>query len=37
MSGAGLFRLLPLIWQALYVFLVTSTMYYRLSGIQVRR
>jgi hypothetical protein len=37
MSGAGLFRLLPLLWQALYVFLVTSTMYYRLSGIQVRR
>jgi hypothetical protein len=36
-SGAGLFRLLPLLWQALYVFLVTSTMYYRLAGIQVRR
>jgi hypothetical protein len=36
-SGIGIFRLLPLLWQALYVFLVTSTMYYRLSGIQVRR
>jgi hypothetical protein len=36
-SGVGIFRLLPLLWQALYVFLVTSTMYYRLSGIQVRR
>jgi hypothetical protein len=36
-GGGSLFRLLPLLWQALYVFLVTSTMYYRLSGIQVRR
>jgi hypothetical protein len=36
-TGVGIFRLLPLLWQALYVFLVTSTMYYRLSGIQVRR
>ncbi len=36
-AGVGIFRLLPLIWQALYVFLVTSTLYYRLAGIQVRR
>jgi len=36
-GAGGLFRLLPLIWQALYTFMVTSTMYYRLAGIQVRR
>lgn len=36
-GGSGLFRLLPLIWQALYAFMVTSTMYYRLAGIHVRR
>lgn len=35
-GGGGLFRFLPLIWQVLYAFLATSTMYYRLSGIQVR-
>ncbi|NLG73415.1 MAG: hypothetical protein GX495_15400 [Chloroflexi bacterium] len=31
-SGAGLFAL---IWQGLYIFLVTSSVYYRLSGIQL--
>lgn len=36
-GGSGLFRLLPLVWQALYAFMVTSTMYYRLAGIHVRR
>jgi hypothetical protein len=29
--------LLPLIWQGLYTFLVASTVYYRLSGIQMNR
>jgi hypothetical protein len=36
-GAGGLFGLLPLIWQAIYAFLVTSTMYYRLAGIQIRR
>ena len=36
-GAGGLFSLLPLVWQALYAFMVTSTMYYRLAGIQVRR
>jgi len=36
-GAGGLLGLLPLIFQALYAFLVTSTMYYRLAGIQVRR
>ena len=36
LGGGGSFSvLLPLAYQALYVFLVASTMYYRLSGIQV--
>lgn len=38
LSGLGmgsLSALLPLLWRALYVFLVTSTIYYRLSGIRV--
>jgi hypothetical protein len=34
LGGSGNF--LPLIWQGLYTFLVTSTVYYRLSGIQIR-
>lgn len=36
-GSGGLFGLLPLIWQAVYTFLVTSSMYYRLAGIQLRR
>lgn len=28
--------LLPLVWQGLYTFLVTSTLYYRLTGIQIK-
>lgn len=28
---------LPLLWRGLYIFLVTSTTYYRLSGIQLNR
>jgi hypothetical protein len=34
-EGAGFFRFLPLIWQGLYAFLATSTMYYRLAGIRI--
>jgi hypothetical protein len=34
LGGSGNF--LPLIWQGLYTFLVTSTVYYRLAGIQIR-
>lgn len=34
LSGLGV--LLPLVWQLLYAFTVTSTVYYRLSGIQMR-
>jgi hypothetical protein len=33
----SLWALLPLVWAGLYVFLATSTVFYRLSGIQVRR
>lgn len=33
---AGLGALLPLVWQLLYAFTITSTIYYRLSGIQMR-
>ncbi|RPI34818.1 MAG: hypothetical protein EHM70_01670 [Chloroflexota bacterium] len=33
---AGYNSVLDLVWQGLYTFLVTSTMYYRLSGIQMR-
>jgi hypothetical protein len=29
------FGLLPLLWQVVYVFIATSTMYYRLSGIRI--
>lgn len=36
-GGLGsLFALLPLIWQAVYTFLVASSTYYRLSGIKIR-
>ncbi|MEW6181265.1 MAG: B-box zinc finger protein [Chloroflexota bacterium] len=34
--GLSLFNLLGLIWQVLYVALVTSTIFYRLTGIQIR-
>ena len=32
----NLFALLPLLWQGLYTFTVTSTVYYRLRGINIR-
>lgn len=35
--GGSFLGLLPLLWQGLYVFLAASTVYYRLSGIQMRR
>lgn len=35
-GGAGAGGLLGLVWLGLYAFLVTSTAYYRLSGIQLR-
>jgi hypothetical protein len=34
LSGAG--ALFPLIWQGAYVFMVASTVFYRLSGINIR-
>jgi hypothetical protein len=34
-TSLGVVFLLPLVWQAVYVFLVTSTLYYRLSGIRL--
>ena len=34
-AGLGTSFLLVLLWQGLYVFLVTSTLYYRLSGIRL--
>lgn len=38
LSGAGFGRyLFALIWQGVYVFTITSTIYYRLSGIRMRR
>lgn len=33
--AGGLGYLLPLVWQGLYIFMVTSTVYYRLSGIRM--
>jgi hypothetical protein len=36
MSRGGLGLLLGLVWQGLYTFIVTSTVYYRMSGIQMR-
>jgi hypothetical protein len=33
--GGGLVALGPLVWQGLYSFLIASTVYYRLSGIQI--
>lgn len=35
-AGGGIGGILGLVWLALYAFLVTSTVYYRLSGIQLR-
>jgi hypothetical protein len=34
-GATGLTFFLPLIWQGVYVFLLTSTLYYRLSGIRM--
>ncbi len=36
LGGGGAFSLLALLWPGIYVFLVASTTYYRLSGIQIR-
>jgi hypothetical protein len=33
---SAIFNFLPLVWQGVYISLVTSTVYYRLSGIQIR-
>jgi len=33
--SVSLIHLLPLLWQGLYAFAVTSTVYYRLAGIQI--
>jgi H+/Cl- antiporter ClcA len=33
----GSFNLMSLIWTAVYIVLMTSSLYYRLSGIQIRR
>ncbi len=34
-SGLSVVGMLPLLWQAAYAFLVTSSVYYRLSGIRI--
>jgi len=34
---AGPLSLLPIIWKVVYIFMVTSTVYTRLTGIQIRR
>jgi hypothetical protein len=36
LSRGGVGLLLSLVWQALYTFTVTSTVYYRMSGIRMR-
>lgn len=36
LSGSGALGLIGLIWPVVYAFLVSSTAYYRLSGIQIR-
>lgn len=36
MLGGGVFGLFSILWPAVYVFMVASTTYYRLSGIQIR-
>ena len=33
--GGGIFSLFPLLWPAVYTFLMASTFYYRLSGIRI--
>jgi len=35
-GGVGLYSFLPLLYRVLYTFLVTSTVYYRLAGIQLK-
>jgi hypothetical protein len=35
-GGPGFFSLFAILWPGLYVFLVASTLYYRLSGIRIR-
>jgi hypothetical protein len=35
-GGPGLFSLFAILWPGVYVFLVASTVYYRLSGIRIR-
>jgi hypothetical protein len=35
-GGAGFFSIFAILWPGLYIFLVASTVYYRLSGIQIR-
>ena len=34
--GGGVGLLLPLVWQGVYTFMITSTVYYRLAGIRMR-
>ncbi len=36
LMGGGAFAIFTLLWPAIYTFLVASTVYYRLSGIQIR-
>jgi hypothetical protein len=36
LGGGGAFSLLSVLWPGVYTFLVASTTYYRLSGIQIR-
>ncbi len=35
-GGGGAYSLISLLWEGIYTFLVASTTYYRLSGIQIR-
>jgi len=36
LGSAGMMALFPLLWPAVYTFMVTSTVYYRLAGIQLK-
>jgi len=36
LMGGGAYSILGLVWQGVYTFLVVTTVYYRLSGIQIR-
>ncbi len=36
LGGGDLFFWLPLLWQGVYTFIITSTIYYRLRGINIR-